>query len=91
VPSPADSNAAERRQAEAWFRRKGVDPKCSQCGRGSLGLGRPIGVSVLLEDGSVGGAGAIAMVPLVCYHCAHIEWFSADMMGILSSDGGRLN
>jgi len=73
----------ERKKAIEWFSSRGLKPICSQCNRDLFTMGRPVATLVLMADGVLDPEIGLFLLPLVCGHCAHIEWFFPYEMGTL--------
>lgn len=75
-------------QVRDWFRQKGVEPHCSQCGRremtvsGRAAVLRVTQAGTIEQDEATGTATGTDLLPVICDYCAHIEWFLPNQMGV---------
>ena len=70
-----------------WLDSKGAQPRCPACGGEAFNTLRPIAAPVLNDDRSGPVPNQVwALLPVSCDNCAHVLFFNAERMGILSAE-----
>ena len=77
------SEAYYSQQLIRWFRERGVNPKCTQCGKQEFKQGDLVPLQITDETGNPIAGRGYWLFPLACRNCGHIEFFNGDMMGLI--------
>ncbi|MCI0700263.1 MAG: hypothetical protein L0241_04185 [Planctomycetia bacterium] len=76
---------SQRKKAEEWFNAH-IAPTCPSCQKSApLQIVDRLVMPPLMRGNSVDFGSTLPSVALVCTNCAHVRFFSALLMGILSA------
>lgn len=74
----------DEEKIKKWLEEKTPNLRCFCCGYGGWTLGESAAMTVMIDtnSGRIHYMEGYPMIGLICQNCAHIEWFSAVLMGL---------
>jgi hypothetical protein len=74
----------DEEKIKKWIMKKAPNLKCFCCGYAKWRLGESAAMTIMIDtnSGRIHYMEGYPMIGLICQNCAHIEWFSAILMGL---------